>query len=133
MEYLAYKFIIINVNEINLMLRFYKGGGLIWKRLKNYLQGNGYRYGYSFISSCGGKTESPSGGDTSKGDKVKVGVVYTIWWYLYFNSSSKLRKITIWKLNKVEFTFYDGKGDQATQNDSIDTLLQKDVIFYYLI
>lgn len=38
-----------------------------------------------------------------------------------------LEKIQKENPDKVNFTFYDGKGDQPTQNDSIDTILQKNV------
>lgn len=37
-----------------------------------------------------------------------------------------LEKIQTENSDKVEFTFYDGKGDQATQNDTIETVIQKD-------
>lgn len=77
------------------------------------------------LVGCGGKT---SGGDTSKGDKVKVGVCLYKFDDTYISTvRQNLEKIQSENPDKVEFTFYDGKGDQATQNDSIDTLLQKDV------
>lgn len=77
------------------------------------------------LVGCGGKA---SNGDASKGDKVKVGVCLYKFDDTYISTvRQNLEKIQSENSDKVEFTFYDGKGDQATQNDSIDTLLQKDV------
>ena len=76
------------------------------------------------LVGCGGKES----GNTSKGDKVKVGVCLYKFDDTYISTvRQNLEKIQSENSDKVEFTFYDGKGDQATQNDSIDTLLQKDV------
>ena len=76
------------------------------------------------LVGCGGKTS----GDASKGDKVKVGVCLYKFDDTYISTvRQSLEKIQGENADKIEFTFYDGKGDQATQNDSIDTLLQKDV------
>lgn len=68
------------------------------------------------------------GKDGSKEDVVKVGV------FLYKSDDTyistvrqNLEKLQKDNEGKVEFTFYDGKGDQATQNDSIDTSIQKDM------
>ncbi|MBS5949229.1 MAG: galactose ABC transporter substrate-binding protein [Clostridium sp.] len=67
-------------------------------------------------------------GGTSDGDKVKVGVLLYKFDDTYISTvRQSLEKIQSENPDKVEFTFYDGKGDQATQNDGIDTLLQKDV------
>lgn len=77
------------------------------------------------LVGCGGKA---SNGSASKGDKVKVGVCLYKFDDTYISTvRQNLEKIQSENSDKVEFTFYDGKGDQATQNDSIDTLLQKDV------
>lgn len=79
------------------------------------------------LVGCGAKADGGSEG-TASGDKVKVGV------FLYKSDDTyistvrqNLEKIQSENPDKVEFTFYDGKNDQATQNDGIDTLLQKDV------
>ena len=68
------------------------------------------------------------GKDAGKEDVVKVGV------FLYKSDDTyistvrqNLEKLQKDNEGKVEFTFYDGKGDQATQNDSIDTSIQKDM------
>ncbi|WP_291649660.1 galactose ABC transporter substrate-binding protein [Clostridium sp.] len=80
------------------------------------------------LVGCSGNSGSSNGGDTSKGDKVKVGVCLYKFDDTYISTvRQSLEKIQSENPDKVEFTFYDGKGDQATQNDSIDTLLQKDV------
>lgn len=80
------------------------------------------------LVGCGGNSGGSNGGDTSKGDKVKVGVCLYKFDDTYISTvRQSLEKIQSENPDKVEFTFYDGKGDQATQNDSIDTLLQKDV------
>ncbi|MCR1951687.1 galactose ABC transporter substrate-binding protein [Clostridium sp. DSM 100503] len=80
------------------------------------------------LVGCSGKSGDSKGGDTSKGDKVKVGVCLYKFDDTYISTvRQSLEKLQSENPDKVEFTFYDGKGDQATQNDSIDTLLQKDV------
>lgn len=79
------------------------------------------------LVGCGSKTTVDKGGD-SAGDKIKVGVCLYKFDDTYISTvRQSLEKIQSENPDKVEFTFYDGKGDQATQNDSIDTLLQKDV------
>ena len=79
------------------------------------------------LVGCGGNSGGSNGGDTSKGDKVKVGVCLYKFDDTYISTvRQSLEKIQSENPDKVEFTFYDGKGDQATQNDSIDTLLEKD-------
>lgn len=80
------------------------------------------------LVGCGGNSGSSNGGDTSKADKVKIGVCLYKFDDTYISTvRQNLEKIQSENPDEVEFTFYDGKGDQATQNDSIDTLLQKDV------
>ncbi|MGG7144092.1 galactose ABC transporter substrate-binding protein [Clostridium nigeriense] len=77
------------------------------------------------LVGCGSKATT---GDASTGDKIKVGVCLYKFDDTYISTvRQSLEKIQSENPDKVEFTFYDGKGDQATQNDSIDTLLQKDV------
>lgn len=74
----------------------------------------------SMMVGCGSKTAT--------GDVVKVGVCLYKFDDTYISTvRQSLEAIGKDNADKVEFTFYDGKGDQATQNDSIDTLLQKDV------
>lgn len=65
---------------------------------------------------------------TKMGDVVKVGVFLYKFDDTYISTvRQSLQEIQKENADKVEFTFYDGKGDQATQNDGIDTLIQKDV------
>ena len=79
------------------------------------------------LAGCGAKEETGSG-DAAAGDKIKVGVFLYKFDDTYISTvRQNLEKIAGENSDKVEFTFYDGKGDQATQNDGIDTLLQKDV------
>lgn len=77
------------------------------------------------------QTTAPEGGDTqdssSEGVK-KVGVFLYKFDDTYISTvRQNLEKIQNENAGKIEFTFYDGKGDQPTQNDSIDTILQKDI------
>lgn len=77
------------------------------------------------LVACG---SSETSGDASGEDKIKVGVCLYKFDDTYISTvRQNLEKIQEENADKIEFTFYDGKGDQATQNDSIDTLLQKDV------
>lgn len=75
-------------------------------------------------------------GDTAKTDEgsgdtagvKEVGVFLYKFDDTYISTvRQNLEKIQKENPDKVNFTFYDGKGDQPTQNDSIDTILQKDV------
>ena len=76
------------------------------------------------LAGCGGSSNSDT---ASTGDTVKVGVCLYKFDDTYISTvRQSLQKIQEENPGKVEFTFYDGKGDQAIQNDSIDTLLQKD-------
>lgn len=79
------------------------------------------------LVGCGSKAANGDGG-ASATDKIKVGVCLYKFDDTYISTvRQNLEKIQSENPDKIEFTFYDGKGDQATQNDSIDTLLQKDV------
>lgn len=78
------------------------------------------------LAGCSGSDDKKEGGADS-GKAVKVGVCLYKFDDTYISTvRQSLEKIQKDNEGKVEFTFYDGKGDQATQNDSIDTLLQKD-------
>ena len=60
-------------------------------------------------------------GNAAAGDKIKVGVFLYKFDDTYISTvRQNLEKIAGENSDKVEFTFYDGKGDQATQNDSMD-------------
>lgn len=66
--------------------------------------------------------------DDAQAEPIKVGVCLYKFDDTYISTvRQNLEKLQAENEGKVEFTFYDGKGDQATQNDSIDTLLQKGV------
>ena len=79
------------------------------------------------LVGCGGDKGKTEEGAASSGKPVKVGVCLYKFDDTYISTvRQSLEKIQSENEGKVEFTFYDGKGDQATQNDSIDTLLQKD-------
>lgn len=80
------------------------------------------------LVGCGTQATNGDSGDASTGDKIQVGVLLYKFDDTYISTvRQSLEKIQSENSDAVEFTFYDGKGDQATQNDSIDTLLQKDV------
>uniref|UniRef100_UPI0034A39283 substrate-binding domain-containing protein n=2 Tax=Clostridiaceae TaxID=31979 RepID=UPI0034A39283 len=73
---------------------------------------------------CGGK----DGGSTASGDPVKVGVFLYKFDDTYISTvRQSLQEIQKQNEGKVEFEFIDGKGDQSIQNDTIDTILQKDI------
>lgn len=77
---------------------------------------------------CGKKpAEDPNtGGETGK--VIKVGVLLYKFDDTYISTvRQSLQEIQAKNADKIEFEFFDGKGDQATQNDSIDTVLQKDM------
>ena len=75
--------------------------------------------------------------DNKKNEKVvKVGVLLYKFDDTYISTvRQSLEKIGAENKDKVEFNFFDGRGDQAIQNDIIDTLLQKnvDVLFVNLV
>lgn len=73
---------------------------------------------------CGGK----DGGSTASGNPVKVGVFLYKFDDTYISTvRQSLQEIQKENEGKVEFEFIDGKGDQSIQNDTIDTILQKDI------
>lgn len=77
---------------------------------------------------CGKKpAEGPNtGGETGKA--IKVGVLLYKFDDTYISTvRQSLQEIQSKNADKIEFEFFDGKGDQATQNDSIDTVIQKDM------
>lgn len=80
------------------------------------------------LVGCGGNSSNGgenAGGET--GDTVKVGVFLYKFDDTYISTVRQaLQDIQTENDGKVEFEFFDGKGDQATQNDTIDTALQKD-------
>lgn len=77
----------------------------------------------SLLAGCGSSSDSGA-----KSDTLKVGVFLFKFDDTYISTvRQSLQKIQDENDGKVEFTFYDGKGDQPTQNDAIDTVLSKDV------
>ncbi|MGG7077088.1 galactose ABC transporter substrate-binding protein [Clostridium sardiniense] len=79
------------------------------------------------LAGCSGSGSDDKKEGADSGKPVKVGVCLYKFDDTYISTvRQSLEKIQKDNEGKVEFTFYDGKGDQATQNDSIDTLLQKD-------
>lgn len=87
--------------------------------------------GSSGATTAAGTQASVDAGDTQapeKGEVTKVGVFLYKFDDTYISTvRQNLEKIQKENEGQVEFTFYDGKGDQATQNDSIETVLQKGV------
>ena len=80
------------------------------------------------ITGCSGGSSEEVSSNGNSDSVVNVGV------FLYKSDDTyistvrqSLEKIEQENSGKVKFEFYDGKGDQATQNDTIDTILQKDV------
>lgn len=98
---------------------------------------------FSLLTGCGDKktstdegtsnteTTTPSEG-TDTADTAEAATRVAVFLYKFDDTyistvRQNLEKIQTENSGKVEFTFYDGKGDQATQNDTIDTVIQKDV------
>ncbi|MGL5417407.1 MAG: galactose ABC transporter substrate-binding protein [Clostridium sp.] len=78
------------------------------------------------LVGCGGSPASDGG--SKEGEAVKIGVCLYKFDDTYISTvRQNLEKYAEENGRKVELTIVDGKGDQATQNDSIDTLLQKDM------
>lgn len=78
---------------------------------------------------CGGE-KAPTGdaGAAAGDDVLKVGVCLYKFDDTYISTvRQSLQEIEKNNQGKVVFEFVDGKGDQAVQNDAIDTLLQKDM------
>lgn len=77
------------------------------------------------LVGCGG---AASDGDAKAGDTIKVGVCLYKFDDTYISTvRQNIEKLAEENDKKIELTIVDGKGDQATQNDSIDTLLQKEM------
>ena len=69
---------------------------------------------------------SNGSGDGGK-DAIKVAVFLYKFDDTYISTvRQSLQSIQEENKGNVTFEFFDGKGDQATQNDAIDTALQKD-------
>ena len=78
-------------------------------------------------SDKGGENTTTETGDQDTAEKtIKVGVCLYKFDDTYISTvRQNLTKIQEENKGKVEFEFFDGKGDQSVQNDMIDTLLQK--------
>lgn len=75
-----------------------------------------------------GSNGTEAGTEEKKSDVVKVGVCLYKFDDTYISTvRQSLQEIEKQNEGKVVFEFVDGKGDQAVQNDAIDTLLQKDM------
>ncbi|MDQ9794152.1 hypothetical protein RFY12_18760, partial [Acinetobacter baumannii] len=70
---------------------------------------------------CGSKSDSSqenNGASTSEKNVAKIGVLLYKFDDTYISTvRQNLEKIQKENSDKVEFTFYNGNGDQATQND----------------
>lgn len=80
------------------------------------------------IAALAGCSSNGSGnsGDSGK-DAIKVAVFLYKFDDTYISTvRQSLQSIQEESKGEVIFEFFDGKGDQATQNDAIDTALQKD-------
>ena len=77
---------------------------------------------------CGSKPAENTDKGGEKGKALKVGVLLYKFDDTYISTvRQSLQEIAAKNTDKIEFEFFDGKGDQATQNDAIDTVLQKDM------
>ncbi|MGL4992184.1 MAG: galactose ABC transporter substrate-binding protein [Sarcina sp.] len=82
------------------------------------------------VMGCGADNKGTQGGSdgTVAEETLKVGVCLYKFDDTYISTvRQSLQEIEKANNGKVKFEFVDGKGDQAIQNDAIDTLLQKDM------
>lgn len=95
------------------------------KRFKKFLA---IAISLMMIAALAGCKSNGSGnsGDSGK-DAIKVAVFLYKFDDTYISTvRQSLQSIQEESKGEVTFEFFDGKGDQATQNDAIDTALQKD-------
>lgn len=96
------------------------------------------------LVGCGSKPSSNEGtggavvdgGEEVNGEVVKVAVLLYKFDDTYISTvRQSLQAIEDANSGKVDFEFYDGKGDQSVQNDLIDTVIQKgaDLILLNLV
>ncbi|MEG2017806.1 MAG: substrate-binding domain-containing protein, partial [Clostridium sp.] len=80
------------------------------------------------IATLAGCSSKGSGNSADNGkDAIKVAVFLYKFDDTYISTvRQSLQAIQEENKGKVTFEFFDGKGDQANQNDSIDTALEKD-------
>ncbi|BCZ48770.1 galactose ABC transporter substrate-binding protein [Clostridium gelidum] len=87
----------------------------------------------ALIASCDQSVTSTSS-RVIEGKPVKVAVLLYRFDDDYISLvRQSLEEIQKENEGKVEFTFYDGKNDQSIQNESIDTLLEKDHVDLLLV
>ena len=87
----------------------------------------------TIIVSCNKNVTSTSS-RVVEGKPIKVGVLLYRFDDAYISLvRQSLEKIQKENEGKVEFTFYDGKNDQSIQNESIDTLLEKNNVDLLLV
>lgn len=77
------------------------------------------------LAACGSSNSSSGGGQTTGADLPKVGVLI----YKYDDTyiSTVRNAIQTALEGKAEIIMQDGKGDQATQNDQLDVMIEKGV------
>jgi len=87
----------------------------------------------SILASCNKNVTSTSG-RVAEGKPVKVAVLLHRFDDAYISLvRESLEEIQRENQGKVEFTFFDGKEDQAIQNESIDELIQKKDVDLFLL
>ena len=87
----------------------------------------------ALISSCDQNVTSTSS-RVVEGQPIKVGVLLYRFDDAYISLvRQSLEEIQKKNEGKVEFTFYDGKNDQSIQNESLDTLLEKNDVDLLLL
>jgi methyl-galactoside transport system substrate-binding protein len=87
----------------------------------------------ALIASCDENVTSTSS-RVVEGKLIKIGVLLYRFDDAYISLvRQSLEEIQKENEGKVEFTFYDGKNDQSIQNESIDTLLEKNNVDLLLL
>ena len=87
----------------------------------------------ALIASCNQNVTSTSS-RVVEGELIKIGVLLYRFDDAYISLvRQSLEEIQKENKGKVEFTFYDGKNDQSIQNESIDTLLEKNDVDLLLL
>ena len=87
----------------------------------------------ALIASCD-QSVTRTSSRVVEGELIKIGVLLYRFDDDYISLvRQSLEEIQKENEGKVEFTFYDGKNDQSIQNESIDTLLEKDEVDLLLV
>ena len=77
------------------------------------------------LAACGGGSEAPAEDTAATGDLPTVGVLIYKYDDTYISTVRNALEAAL--DGKAEVIMQDGKGDQATQNDQLDVMIEKGV------